>query len=79
VAEGGLLETVVDGETGILLDEAEPEALAEAVNALSAERAATMRGPCENRADEFSTQRFLDSMEAAIQSGRSQSADSSRL
>lgn len=60
VDEGGVSETVVDGETGILVSGlATKDELIEAVNLLSAERALRMRPACEERAKEFSTEVFL--------------------
>ena len=63
VAAGGLLETVIDGETGLLIpDQGTPEALAQAVTAMTAERALNMRKACEARAEQFSLAIFLDRM-----------------
>lgn len=65
VAEGGLKETVVDGETGILLDgDPTPEAIADAVTELTPERAAAMRMACERRAQLFSRERFVAELNA---------------
>jgi len=63
VAEGGLLETLVDGETGFLLP-APPtvESLAEAVGQMTADRARAMREACEGRALLFSRALFLERM-----------------
>jgi glycosyltransferase involved in cell wall biosynthesis len=67
VAEGGLLETVVDGETGTLL-RPNPDAddVIEAVQHLTAERAMQMRYACESRAALFSKDRFLSRMREVI-------------
>lgn len=67
VAEGGLLETVVDGRTGRLLP-AEPsiEAICEAVQALTPAVALTMRAACEARAQRFATARFVAEMRAVV-------------
>ena len=60
VAEGGLLETVIDGETGILLaPDFDIAALCAAVRRLDGRTAATMRAGCEARAQAFSRERFL--------------------
>ena len=69
VAEGGLLETVVDGETGTLL-RPNPDAddVIEAVQHLTAKRALQMRYACESRAALFSRDRFLSRMREVIQS-----------
>ncbi|MBB4003057.1 glycosyltransferase [Aurantimonas endophytica] len=67
VAEGGLRETIVDGETGILLPPGfRPADIADAVGRLSAPRAAAMRGACEARAEMFSEQRFIAGMRAVV-------------
>lgn len=68
VAEGGLLETVIDGETGLLLP-ADPtlEHLIEAVEALTPERARSMRGAAQARAEQFSRARFIERMRAVIE------------
>lgn len=67
VAEGGLLETIVDGETGVLL---EPnftiEDLIEAVHGLTPERALSMRQACEARADQFTRRTFIERMREII-------------
>lgn len=67
VAEGGLLETVVDGETGVLVP-ADPgvDHLVEAVRALTADRARGMRSACEQRAAMFSTEKFLRGMAEVV-------------
>lgn len=63
VAEGGLLETVVPGETGILVEPDCPSAgIAEAVRALDAPAAARMRSACKARAELFSRQKFVAAM-----------------
>ena len=65
VAEGGLLETVIDGETGLLVPPAPGvEALVEAVNRLDGARALAMREACEARAARFAAPRFLERMKA---------------
>jgi glycosyltransferase involved in cell wall biosynthesis len=60
VAEGGLLETLTDRVTGILLPP-DPSAadVAEAVRWLTPERAAPMRESCEKHASRFHRSRFL--------------------
>ncbi|GAB6040559.1 glycosyltransferase [Endothiovibrio diazotrophicus] len=68
VDEGGLRETITDGETGILLPAPPtPEAIAEAVHRLDAERAGTMRAACEERAQKFRTEAFLAGMRSVIE------------
>lgn len=66
VREGGLLETVVDGETGILL--AAPPKIDDviaAVGQLTPQRAVDMRQACTARAGHFSREAFLDRMRQA--------------
>lgn len=68
VAEGGLLETVIDGETGILLPSGpSPEQIVEAVLQMTPERARAMRTACEARAQLFSQEIFLNRMRALIE------------
>lgn len=67
VAEGGLLETVVDGETGVLLPPRfDTASIVGAVRAMTPERAAAMRSACEERARLFSRDRFLEGMREVI-------------
>ncbi|GAB5506235.1 MAG: hypothetical protein Rhirs2KO_13980 [Rhizobiaceae bacterium] len=67
VAEGGLLETVVHNQTGILL-RSNPSAhdIIKAVQSMTKERAYSMRFACEQRATLFSKQRFIENMNAII-------------
>ncbi len=70
VAEGGLLETIVHGETGILLGpNPGPDNVIEAVRIMTAERASQMRYACERRAALFSRDRFLRRMREVIEAG----------
>jgi len=63
VAEGGVLETLVHGETGILIPaNPSPEDLITAVHELNPKRALAMRAPCEQRARLFDTKIFIDKM-----------------
>ena len=67
VAEGGLLETVVDGETGTLLPTPPTaEALIDAVQQLDASAAFSMRSACEARAAEFNQSTFLAQMRTLV-------------
>lgn len=63
VAEGGLLESVVDGQTGLLLhaDPGTPEIIA-AVEHLTGETAGAMRSACEERAHMFRRELFVKRM-----------------
>ena len=67
VAEGGLLETMIPGQTGILI-ESPPTltAICEAVTTLTPARALSMRSTCEARAQHFGLALFLDNMRQLI-------------
>jgi len=71
VREGGLAESVVDGETGVLL-EADPtaDAIAAAVARMTPEAAAAMRPACGARARRFSRDAFLLAVAGAINEAR---------
>lgn len=59
VAEGGLLETVVEAENGVLLSvPPSPDDVAVAVQGMSPATALKMRTACEKRAQRFSGERF---------------------
>jgi glycosyltransferase involved in cell wall biosynthesis len=63
VREGGLMETVVHGETGMLLSpEINRKEIIDAVSALTPARTLQMRKACEERAQLFSKDLFLDKM-----------------
>ncbi|WP_218668190.1 glycosyltransferase [Vreelandella utahensis] len=79
VAEGGLIETVLEGQTGILLSEPDPKAIAETVRGMTQARAATMRPACEARASHFATGRFVKAMAEVIDSVRGERAGSTCL
>ncbi len=67
VAEGGLMETVVPDETGVLLrPDPRPEDIADAVRKMTAQRARAMRATCEERAQRFSKEVFLEKMTAIL-------------
>lgn len=67
VREGGVMETVVDGLTGVLCP-ARPEVadIVAAVEALPAEKALQMQQACQQRAALFSKSRFIDKMRQVI-------------
>ncbi len=68
VAEGGLLETVVHGETGLLLAaDPAPEDIARAVDELTPDAALGMRRACERRAELFGEDVFLGGMRAVVE------------
>jgi glycosyltransferase involved in cell wall biosynthesis len=61
VAEGGLIETIIDNETGILLPvDFTVENIIDAVNSMSTSRSLRMRTACLQRAELFSTTRFIN-------------------
>ena len=63
VAEGGLVETIVEGETGTLLPPGfGPQAIVEAVTALTPQRALEMRAACTARAAQFDEKAFVAGM-----------------
>jgi glycosyltransferase involved in cell wall biosynthesis len=68
VAEGGMLETIIHGETGILIS-ANPsiEQIIQAVYELSAKRAHEMRTVCEQRAKLFGRDIFIKKIREAIE------------
>ncbi len=71
VAAGGLTETILPGETGLLLSpEFSIADLVAAVRQLTPERALAMREVCEWRAGEFSRDRFLAGMQAILDRAR---------
>lgn len=59
VAEGGLLETVVCGETGILLDLPTPEGISGVVRNIHRNEWLKMRESCEQRAKNYSEDVFI--------------------
>jgi glycosyltransferase involved in cell wall biosynthesis len=68
VAEGGLLETVLDFRTGFLLDpDPSPAHLARAVAAMTGEKALSMRQDCEIQAKRFDETVFLASMRSVVE------------
>lgn len=67
VAEGGVAETVLDGETGLLLPPGfGPAELVNALHKLTPERALSMRQSCERRAGLFSREQFVGGMRHII-------------
>lgn len=67
VCEGGLKETIIHAETGILL-QADPTIsdIQEAVKKMSIQRAKKMRLSCHDRASFFSKEKFLSKMKEII-------------
>jgi len=69
-AEGGLLETIVPEETGILVKaNPSPEDIIDAVHELHPKQALSMRPACEQQAAKFNTAIFLEKMRALIGEG----------
>lgn len=67
VAEGGMLETVVHGETGwILPRDPSPEEVVSGVRELQAGSARSMRKKCESRAEMFRKEIFIEKMRKLI-------------
>ncbi len=67
-ADGGLLETVVEGKTGYFVsDEARVEEIIEAVRRLDPETAATMSAACVRRAHDFSYHSFAERMREIVE------------
>lgn len=64
VMEGGLLETIIDGETGIMIKEnPSKENLINAVNKLTPELADSMKNKAIEQAKKFDTELFLNNIE----------------
>ncbi len=69
LAQGGVKETVIDGKTGILFNEATPESLKKAVRRFEA--GTIDRAVCRSHARTFSTDAFERSIREFVQSHRS--------
>ena len=68
VNDGWLKESIIDGETGILIDkEARVEDLIDAIRVITPEKALEMRENCENRAKDFSLENFEKQLKDYIQ------------
>ncbi len=68
VAEGGLKESILPEETGLLVrPDPAPEDVVEAIGTLTPQRALEMRQACETRAKQFDTRIFLDRMREVVQ------------
>ncbi len=63
IAQGGILETVIQNETGILIEPPlDVEAICHAVEILTPQQVIKMREACEKRAEQFRTEVFLEKM-----------------
>ncbi|WP_349366514.1 MAG: glycosyltransferase [Nitratireductor rhodophyticola] len=78
VREGGLLETIENDKTGLLLKpDFSIQDIADAVGVMTKERAIEMRSDCETRAQQFSRERFVTQMQGIIRDLCQQDADKS--
>ena len=67
VDDGGLKESIIDGETGILIDKhAHIDDIVSAVQKITPKKALSMRKACENRAKDFSLESFEKKLKALI-------------
>ncbi|WP_428820454.1 glycosyltransferase [Microbulbifer sp. MCCC 1A16149] len=66
VAEGGLLETVVDGETGVFIEAVNHKSVVKAVYEMTESRSLSFRDAAEKRAKLYSEQQFLSKLKAVI-------------
>lgn len=64
--DGGMKETIIHGKTGVLI-EPTVENIIKAVEWLTPERAKEMRKACEERAKEFSEDKFIEGIKKAIE------------
>ncbi|WP_163294281.1 glycosyltransferase [Desulfovibrio sp. JC022] len=65
VNEGGVMETVMDGETGIFV-KTEVRDIVRGVGKLSPQKALNVKETCKKRADEFNTDNFLVNLKKHI-------------
>lgn len=66
VAAGGILETVIHDDTGLLIEELTPTTVCDAVHKISVTHPKVFRAACEQRAKLFSTNLFLAHLDKAI-------------
>ena len=64
--KGGLLETVIEGETGLFYDEQTPESLINAVNQFESSGIQFDADRMHQHAAQFSKQRFKDEIQAYV-------------
>jgi len=68
VAEGGLLESVLDGETGVLLrPDPREEDIIDAIRSMDRTTALRMRESCEERAQQFDAKVFIEKMRRVME------------
>mgnify|MGYP000728303927 CR=1 FL=1 len=65
-AEGGLLETIVNGKTGVLLDRVSIESISRAIQIMSKDKCLEMRKDAEERAKNYSESMFLQKIETIL-------------
>lgn len=71
VAEGGMLETVIRGRTGVLIEgELSPPSVCAAVRELEEIGPQSMRAACEERAEQFSADRFVEKIRALVETSK---------
>lgn len=68
LAEGGLLETIIHGKTGILLADTTVTSIGAAVNLMTPEYAQRLRTECETWAQNFRNELFLQQIQQIIAS-----------
>ncbi len=68
VAEGGMLETVIDGKNGFFLEQVNAEALAALISSLEATALLELRHDCEEHAQKFREDVFIARVKSAIDS-----------
>lgn len=67
VAEGGISESVIDGETGFILPpDPTIDILIDSINKMSKNFAQTLRKSCENQAKNFSKDKFLEKLKTNL-------------
>ena len=70
VAEGGLLESVIDGENGILLPEnPETKDLIKAVEKMTPKLAIGLKEKCQLQAQKFAPKKFFQKLDLLLEEG----------
>jgi glycosyltransferase involved in cell wall biosynthesis len=70
VAEGGLLESVIDGENGILLPEnPETKDLIKAVEKMTPKLALSLKEKCKLQAQKFAPKQFFQQLDLLLEEG----------
>jgi len=76
LGRGGARESVIDGETGVLVDTADPEAFGDALAAL--DRLTFEPEAIRRQAERFNRHRFAEQVDAAVQDALAESRDPGR-